>query len=765
MFKHRPAIRRKVFAVLSCTFLSVATARAAGELSLDIPAQDLGAAINQLAHQAKVQILFSAPLLDGHKAPALKGAYTPEAALRGLLMGSGLEVRARNDGTFALVAGPSSKRVGSAEEHLLGEVVVAATRTENHLARVPASVSVVTREDFEDRQASAVADVMKALPNVDFGGGPRIDGQIPTIRGYQGKQITLLVDGARRNEASALSSPLMLDPDLLARAEVVRGPSSSIYGTGGLGGAMVFRTIAAGDLLAEGKSAGADLKARYEDADRSMHYMARAYGRNDRVDGLVAFGTNDWQRIRQGGGSLLQPNDGDSNRGLAKVGLQASDRLRLELSHQFFNESNFRTNNPQADGAFGAGQAPAQVNHTKQDETVLKAMAANDRGEQALALTLYRNALKRNADKTASLSATRSETETTGASVQHTVELGGLGTGIHRLTYGADYFEDRQSAFSSGAPNPVIPNGVQKVLGLFVQDEIALGEAWRLVPSLRWDRYETSVESGKRPQATDSRPSPKLTAAWQALPELSIFASYGEAYRAPSLSETYQDLSGTNKLFNFAPNLELKPETDRTTEIGATYAARQLFTAKDSLRLRATAFQSHVSDLISNTVIGTYTRTFPFAGTGVVQQYQNVGNAKRDGGELEGSYRNGPFDLKMAYSRLRVIDRSNGNNLFAPPDKLAANIRYAFSGSSLWFDWGSVAVAAQDYDSTVLRRRPGYVVHSAFLSWMPHGQRLRIDFGVDNLFDKRYSVYQSGNAVANVAEAGRNLKLALSAQF
>lgn len=102
MFKHRPAIRRKVFAVLSCTFLSVATARAAGELSLDIPAQDLGAAINQLAHQAKVQILFSAPLLDGHKAPALKGAYTPEAALRGLLMGSGLEVRARNDGTFAL---------------------------------------------------------------------------------------------------------------------------------------------------------------------------------------------------------------------------------------------------------------------------------------------------------------------------------------------------------------------------------------------------------------------------------------------------------------------------------------------------------------------------------------------------------------------------------------------------------------------------------------------------------------------------------------
>ncbi len=52
----------------------------------------------------------------------------------------------------------------------------------------------MTKDDFEEQQANNVADVMRKLPNVDFGGGPRTNGQIPTIRGYQGNSITLLVD-------------------------------------------------------------------------------------------------------------------------------------------------------------------------------------------------------------------------------------------------------------------------------------------------------------------------------------------------------------------------------------------------------------------------------------------------------------------------------------------------------------------------------------------------------------------------------------------
>ena len=53
----------------------------------------------------------------------------------------------------------------------LEDVTVIATRTARSLNKVPASVSVVKHKDFAQQQANSVADVMKKLPNVDFGGG------------------------------------------------------------------------------------------------------------------------------------------------------------------------------------------------------------------------------------------------------------------------------------------------------------------------------------------------------------------------------------------------------------------------------------------------------------------------------------------------------------------------------------------------------------------------------------------------------------------
>lgn len=649
----------------------------------------------------------------------------------------------------------------------LDPVVVSATRTGNMLSATAASVSVVTRDDYEERQAGSVSDVLGTLPNVDFGGGPRQAGEIPSIRGFTGKEITLTIDGARQNGAAGITSPLYLDPYFLAGTEVMRGAASSLYGSGGLGGAMVFRTLSARDLLAPGQAAGGDARAGYTSADRSPHYNGRAYGQYGPLDALAAFGYAESGPIRQGGGTLLSPNDGHTGSGLFKLGLEPTGRLRFELSHLSYQSGTLRPNNPEADSSLGTSSTvPVQNNRVSQAQTVLKGTLKDTEGRPELDITLYRTRLNLSADANPSLRAlpvTANVTTTTGASLQHSIALPGQVVG-QRITYGLDYYRDEQYASSAGAANPVIPNGAQKVYGAFVQDEIRLGEPWRLTPSLRADRYDTDV--GAR-SAADSHLSPKLTLAWQPAARGKLYASFGEAYRAPSISESFQNLSGRHYLFNFAANPDLKPETARTLELGGSLQGRDLLAAGDSARLRASVFQSWIKDLIASTVIGTYARTAPFAGVGTITQYRNVSNATSRGAEVEGLYQSGGLSFGAAYSRVRTTDDGNGGYLYSPPDKVVLTLRQALPRWRTTLGWTSSLVAAQDYDSTLLRRRPGYGVHSLYASWTPPGvkDRLRLDVGIENLFDKRYFPYQSGNAVAYTADTGRNFKIALSASF
>ena len=658
---------------------------------------------------------------------------------------------------------------GARPTPVLDPVVVSATRSGNTLSQTSASVSVVTREEYEDRQAYDVGTVLRTLPNVDFGGGPRTAGEIPTIRGFSGKEITLMVDGARQNASNGISSPLYVDPYFLASTEVVRGSTSSLYGSGGLGGVMSFRTLSARDLLTKDEHAGADLRFGYASADLSPHYNGRAYGQYGPVDALVAFGYSESDRIRQGGGTYLTPNDGHTGTGLFKFGVQPTDRLRFELSHMLYQNGTFRPNNPEADSSLGTpASIPVQMNRISQEQTVFRTSLKDSDGLPEFDVTLYRTRLNLSNERNPAfptLPVTSNVTTTTGASLQHSFLLPGQTIG-QRITYGFDFYRDEQEAASANTPNPVIPNGSQKVFGAFVQDEIRLGDQWRLTPSLRADRYDTDV-SGTGASSSDSHVSPKITLTWQPVSHANLYTSFGEAYRAPSISEAFQSLSGTSFLFNFAANPNLKPETARTLELGGSVSGRGLLFEGDNARLRASLFQSWIKDLISSTVIGTYSRTAPFAGTGTVTQYQNVTDATSRGAEVEGNYGVGNLSLGLAYSRVRTTNDANGANLFSPPDKVVLSVRQALPRYRTTLSYIGTFVAAQDYDSTVLRQRPGYGLHSIYASWFPPGvkDRVRIDAGVENVFDKRYFPYQSGNAVARTAETGRNFKIALSAGF
>ena len=77
-----------------------------------------------------------------------------------------------------------------------------------------------------------------------------------------------MFDGARQNFGSAHDGRFFIDPSLLKSVEVLRGPASSLYGSGGTGGIIEFRTMGAADFLAPGETVGATISGGYQTVNR-----------------------------------------------------------------------------------------------------------------------------------------------------------------------------------------------------------------------------------------------------------------------------------------------------------------------------------------------------------------------------------------------------------------------------------------------------------------------------------------------------------------
>ena len=638
-------------------------------------------------------------------------------------------------------------------------IVVIATRTPTKLADTAAPVSVVTSQTYEDRQSQSPYDALRLIPGVNVGGGPRQQGEMPAIRGFDRRQIIITVDGARRNTTETLRSPLYVDPSFLRQAEVLKGASSALYGAGGLGGVLAFETISAQSQLQEGKDVGARAFAQYQSGSHAQRYGDQVYGRTGAVDALFAVAFRDSGNIRMGGNAGdLDPADSDTKTWLAKVGLNLGN-FRAEASQKYFTLDDFGPNNPQADNSFVAKQP-----HTvTANETVLNLTGGNDSGSWTMKATLYRTSLRWRTDPYLNLTGSNTMTRTTGGSLlsTHQFSLGGI---ANKLTLGMDAYEERNHNVSNGLPDTVNPDGKQTVFGAFAQDEIGLAPWLSITPAVRWDQFKTSVDTAVAPDQKTDRVTFKGTIAARPVEGLLLWASYGEAYRAPTVSELYQNLSRTSALFNFRPNNALNPESAEEFDIGLGYHSDGLLAGGDRLSVRTSWFTSNVSDLITSRTVGSFTRTFPFSGTGLVFQYQNVSKARRRGLEAEIAYGIGPVDFSAAYSRVRSVDRNSGEKLFSSPDRLAliAGVRIV---DAVKINWTSQIVWAQDYDTTVIRRRAAYDVHDAFVTITPASLPVRLDLGVTNIFDKRYALYKNSTANPNTFEEGRSLRATLTIRF
>lgn len=252
---HSPSPRKRPFKLgaITLSMLLAFTAYAADpKVKLDLPAEALDKSINHLAQQTGVQIIFASSLTTGKHAPALKGEYSAREALQKLLQGSGLEVTSQGDNTFTLRAQASSQNNVLEEVHVLGKLDTreqnlafdgrnsysakrsfTGTKSSTILLETPRSINVVTRAQMDDLGVQTITEALRYTPGVVLqyaNTDSRYDWM--TVRGFS--PPTRYLDGLRLPFGANGYSQAKIDPYLLERVEILKGPASSLYGQSSL---------------------------------------------------------------------------------------------------------------------------------------------------------------------------------------------------------------------------------------------------------------------------------------------------------------------------------------------------------------------------------------------------------------------------------------------------------------------------------------------------------------------------------------------------
>ncbi|RYI99528.1 MAG: TonB-dependent receptor, partial [Acetobacteraceae bacterium] len=249
-------------------------------------------------------------------------------------------------------------------QQAIPDTIVTATRVPTPAERVPAAITVITRQDIEERGYQSLAEALTAVPGINLVGQGGLGGQTSAFtRGTNSSHTLVLLDGVPINDASTPAGAFNFGQDLLGnldRIEVVRGPAASLYGSAALGGVinLVTRQAPQGKVFAPfGEIAGG--------SNSTVRGNLGATGRVEAFDYLFS-----GQSLSTRGSNALAPRlqttngERDGFRGqstMARLGWTPVEGTRLEGIVQW------RQNNFGLDGTNNAFRQADDSNYSGED--------------------------------------------------------------------------------------------------------------------------------------------------------------------------------------------------------------------------------------------------------------------------------------------------------------------------------------------------------------------------------------------------------------
>ncbi|WP_044470995.1 TonB-dependent hemoglobin/transferrin/lactoferrin family receptor [Mannheimia massilioguelmaensis] len=675
----------------------------------------------------------------------------------------------------------------------LDAINVTATRDPSKFADTPQKQN---KDELLTKQATSVAAALKDIPNVDIQGGARAIAQKPSIRGLSDNRVVQVIDGVRQNFDLAHRGSYFIPMSLIQEVEVIKGPSSSLWGSGALGGVVAIRTPSALDLLKNNQKFGAKIRQGYQTANNLSESEVSVFAANDKFDALITGFHNDADNLRTGEGRELNNTAYKQTGGLAKFGWQINDNNRLELSHRQSQFKQTAPSNNEAENEFTNAQIMqkiaafhathptpqqmiafySQINSLLGSVSYLSDQKINDKNT-ALNYYFNPNSPYVNAQFTLYSNSTEEKEQRKLSGVQDKTKLTTQGFNLRNhsdfswlsLVYGMDYMRDKvntkRGTNSSDAQYRANPyDAKSNTTGIYLIAHIPLfSESLVLSPSLRYDHFKTSSEST---QYTVHHWSPAVKLTVKPTQWLDLTAKYNEAFRAPSMQERF--VSGSHFGTNMPPinnifltNPNLRPETAKNKEITANFHFNNLIKQGDKVNFEATYFRNDIKDLINLQVF----KMTPASLSADRSQYQNIKNARLSGIELQTQYQTDRLAVFANYGSTKGKDKDTGEALSnIAATKIGFGMNYA-----LVKDKFTVGAKITRYNAQ--NRVPtnhgityeGYTLTDLQATYAPlkgEWENLRLDVAVENLFDKKYQP-----AFSLMEGTGRNVKMSVTYTF
>ena len=711
----------------------------------------------------------------------------------------------------------------------LDRIVVTATRTERTVVDVPHTVEVIDRERMDELLVRDLADLFRYEPGITVGTGfGRFGIGDIRIRGLGGNRVRIQTDGIAVSDAFVIGSfsdanRNFVDLDTLKRAEVVRGPGSSLYGSDALGGVVSFITKDPSDYLAEGRDAYFGFRMGYESGWQGLSGGATAAFGGDRWSGLVAVGHRQGQEPENQGevggvGRLrTQPNpqERDGRSLLAKLMFapDAGQRFRLVVEG---NEDSADTDMLTSQGVQALTGADNERVTARDHQTRARVSFGHemDAVGAGFADSLDWQVYRQDSETTQHTVEERSLPAPTFADIRertfnfdqrvHGLQLNlrkGIDTGSvrHDLAYGLDISRTRTRQKRdglrifplTGVETPVMlpdvfpvrdfPNSRTTTAALYLQDEISFADgAFRLIPAVRVDRYELEPEvdtifAEDNPgfvasDLSETQVSPKLGAVWHFSGPWSLFGGYAHGFRAPPYSDV--NVGFTNVMFGYTAiaNPALRPETSDGLEAGLRFNG-------DAVYASLSGYYNRYDDFIESLAF------VGFNDEGLmVFQSRNVSEAEIYGVEFKAGVDFGAlspawdgWSLRTAAAWSRGEDETIGQPLESV-DPLTASLGVAWRGER----WGAELAGrfsgrrdrlpAPPAGSTWFES-PGHAVLDLYAHWN-FAPGARVDVGVFNLADRKYwsagalPLVSDGSATLDrYSAAGRNFAVDFSVEW
>lgn len=562
------------------------------------------------------------------------------------------------------------------------EVVVTATRTENDVKKVPASTQVITQEDIKRGGATSVRNALSMYANIFQKSKVRGGGHDIIIRGMETKHSLVMVNGRRiSNEADAngLGNAMSLDRiniNDVEKIEIVRGPSSALYGSEAMGGVLNIITKPSKEqtLLTGLEHTSEDtshwwhadtgrignfsmtLDARFNKINRSMLDTATEsdpYGTAQTYNASLNYYVNDHSYVNAYMDYYSQHLKTDTGTPVMKPITLTTSSGKMSLSGQAmlegtgskaYKQKNYGISwNGKTDKNDWQIQAyMSKFNWSTTSNTkVLGSIPPAGMEGMFNFLLQKKNAYDFNHD----------EHNMWAIEGRDSLRV----NDHHRVTFGAEYVKDKVAGTGLGAngdsvysitENGKTKSSSEKTLSsyaAYLQDEIEYGK-WFIVPAIRYDHHS----------AYGSHTSPKIGVTYNATDHFRIKANYGDGFKAPSVSQLYYDLDmemGRGNWVHLTGNPNLKPEKSKSWDLGVE---AEFGKGYGSL----TYFDNDVDNLIASIPKGKDSNGHN------LHRYENVNKARIKGLENTLGYRfNDTLEFKVTSTLLDAKDTSSGKDL------------------------------------------------------------------------------------------------------